>query len=266
MNSKNSPPPVRLAVFTQKGGVGKTTTSHSLACGLARSGARVLILDLDAQGCLSQWFGAGEPTLYDVITGETSLPATVQASGVPGLDILPADESLAGAEGLLRAQRGGELWLRRQLRTLPSGRWDWILMDCPPGLGILTVAALTAADFAVSPVVPNAMDAGGMARVLGHVAEIRETELNPRLELLGVAAVMVDRRRTLTRDVLSELGEALDGRLFETTVPVDVRIAEAPSHRLSIYDYAPASRAAAAYAALTEEIRHAVEKARTRQS
>lgn len=254
MNAKHAHP-VRLAVYSHKGGTAKTTTAHSLACGLARQGARVLAVDLDSQACLTSWLGADPDarSLFDVVTGSATLPAVVQSTTVQAVEIIPAAGSLAGADVWLASQTGGDTWIGRQLRTLPPDRWDVFVLDCPPSVGKLVVSGLAAVDYVLSPVVPTALDSGGIVRVLDMIAELRE-RLPPGPQLLGVVACAVDRRRSLTRDVLAQLAELLGESLLETTVPVDVRLAEAPSYREPIFTYAPTSRSAAAYGALVEEV------------
>ncbi len=250
--------PRRLAVFTPKGGTGKTSTAHSVGAALAQAGDRVLLFDLDAQANLSFWLGVVEPTLLDVIQGASLASVVQRVKGIDRFDVVASSGALVGAEGMLRARRGGELWLRQQLRTLPPGRWDWILFDCPPGLGILTVAALTAADFALSPAPPNVLDSAGVTQVVDHVEEIRDSGLNPELELLGVVPVRVDRRLAVTRAVLEQMAELLGERLLPVEIPQDVRLVEAPSYGVSIFEHAPRCRAAVSYRQLTEEIRSRV--------
>ncbi len=244
--------PHALAIFNGKGGVGKTTTAHSLACGLAAEGCRVLAVDLDHQANLSYWFGVEGPTLYNAIQGELTLPATVQPTRVEGVEVIPADEYLIGAEPALRAKIGAELWLRRQVERLPK-RWDWIIYDCGPGLGILTIGALAAADEVLAPVEPHVLGLAGVRRLVESVAEVREG-LNPGLKLAGVLAVKVDRRTALAGEVLEELRRALGEQLLDISIRINVKLAEAPSHRLPIYDYAPRSAGAEDYRALTAEL------------
>jgi len=251
--------PRTVAVFTYKGGTGKTATTYSLGSALARAGSRVLLLDLDAQCNLSgDWLGATEdPSLWHVVQGAATLPAAVQSTSTSGLDIIAAHPEMTGAEGTLRAQRGGETWLARQLRTLPH-RWDWILLDCAPGLGILTQGALAAAEWVLIPCVPRVLESGGIVQALGHVEETRELNLNPSLAVLGVLPVMVDRRTALTGEILEQMAATLGENLLETRVPIDTRLAEAPGHRKSIHQYAPRSRSALAYTALAQEVSHRV--------
>lgn len=245
-----------LAVFTPKGGTGKTSTVHSVAAALAFDGRRVLAVDLDSQGNLSYWLGHGkaETTLYDVVERRVTFAAAVTPTAIQNLDLIAAGPELAGAEGHLRASVGGELWLRRQIRTLPPNRWDWIILDCAPGLGILTICALVAADLAVSPAVPNVLDSAGIAQVLSHLEEVRETGLNQEVTFLGVVPIRVDKRLRVSRDVLEEMREVLGADLFDSWIPADVRMVEAPSHQVSIFEHAPSSRAARAYRDLSREI------------
>jgi len=244
----------RIAVFNAKGGTGKTTTAHALACGLAAEGRKVLLFDLDHQANLTYWCGCkdnGRPTLDDVIRRDVPLAAAVQPAGVPGVDLVAASQWLVAAEPALRAKLGAELWLRRQLERLPR-RWDVVVMDCPPGLGLLTIAALAAAGEVLAPVQPQVLGLAGVARLLETLEQAREG-LNPDLALLGVVPVMVDHRLALTGEVLGELRARFGAQLLPE-IGTNVRLAEAPSHGRPIYDYAPRSSGAADYRALVREV------------
>lgn len=253
MNAMNSR---RIAIFNAKGGTGKTTTTHALAAGLAAEGQRVLVFDLDHQANLSFWFGCKDdtagPTLDDVIRREVPLPDAIRPTDVPGVDLVAASQWLIAADPALRAKIGAELWLRRQLERLPA-RWDFILFDCAPGLGILTIAALAAADEVLAPVQPQVLGLAGVARLLETLEQAREG-INPGLRLLGILPVMVDQRVALTAEVLDQLREHFGPQLLKSSIGVNVRLAEAPSHGRPIYDYAPRSTGAADYRALTLEV------------
>jgi chromosome partitioning protein len=166
MNAMNSR---RIAIFNAKGGTGKTTTAHALSTGLAAEGRRVLVFDLDHQANLSFWFGRTDsgPTLDDVIRRDVPMLDAIQPTDVPGVDLVAGSQWLVAADPALRAKIGAELWLRRQLERLPA-RWDFVLFDCPPGLGILTIAALAAAGEVLAPVQPQVLGLAGVARLLSR--------------------------------------------------------------------------------------------------
>lgn len=252
MNALNSR---RIAVFNAKGGTGKTTTAHALASGLAGAGKRVLAFDLDHQANLTFWYGRkdnGHPTLDEVIRKEIPLAEAIQPTDVAGVDLVAANQWLVAADPALRAKIGAELWLRRQLERLP-GRWDFVIFDCPPGLGILTIAALAAAGEVLAPVQPQVLGLAGVARLLETLEQARDG-INPDLRLLGLLPVMVDHRLALTGEVLRELREHFGGQLLGASIGTNVRLAEAPSHGRPIYDYAPRSAGAADYRALVQEV------------
>ena len=170
----------RIAVSNSKGGTGKTTTTHSLACGLAAAGRRVLVFDLDPQANLTYWFDrlGTQPNLYAVVRGEEPLPRAIHSTDVAGVDLVPSEPALSGADPLLRAKMGADTWLPRQLEHLASDRWDFILFDCPPGLGILTIGALAAAGEVLAPVEPSTLGLAGIAQLLDPVEDAR-VSLNP---------------------------------------------------------------------------------------
>lgn len=241
-------------MYNSKGGTGKTTTTHSLAVGLAAEGNRVLVFDLDHQANLSLWFGRKDvgKSLDDAIRGGALLQDVIQATEVPGVELVSGSQWLVAADPALRAKIGAELWLRRQIERLPA-RWDFLLFDCPPGLGVLTIAALAAAGEVLAPVQPQVLGLAGVARLMETLEQARDG-INPELRLLGLVAVMVDRRVALTDEVLLELKDHFGAQLFASQIGVNVRLAEAPSHGLPIYEYAPRSTGAADYRALTQEV------------
>ena len=246
----------RIAIFNAKGGTGKTTTTHALAAGLADQGHKILVFDLDHQANLSFWFGRKDdgPTLDDVIRRDMPMLDAIRPTDVPGVDLVAGSQWLVAADPALRAKIGAELWLRRQLERLPA-RWDFVLFDCPPGLGILTIAALAAAGEVLAPVQPQVLGLAGVARLLETLDQAREG-INPDLRLLGLLPVMVDHRLALTADVLAQLREHFGPQLLKSEIGVNVRLAEAPSHGVPIYAYAPRSTGSADYRALTQEVLH----------
>lgn len=246
----------KLAVYTAKGGTAKTTTAYHLAAALAdpERDRRVLLVDTDHQANLTYWCGVDEPpaTLYDVAAGSSTLPAAIVQDVLEGVDLVPASADLVAVEPTLRARPGAELWMRRQVATLPH-RWEWVIFDCGPGLDLIATATLAAVDRVLAPVEPHALGLAGVARVLETIDQVREL-LHPPLELLGIVPIKVDTRTLLAREALAQLAEMLGEQLMTSTIPHTVRLAEAPSHHTSIYIYAPDNPAAAAYRGLAAEV------------
>ena len=246
-----------IACANQKGGVGKTTTVVNLATYLALAGERVLILDLDPQGNATSGFGIDrsslEQTLYDVVLGEADLAATIHFTAIDGCRIAPASVSLAGAEVELATVAQRE---RRVSRVLASVRddYDYILIDCPPSLGLLTVNALTAADSVLIPTQCEYYALEGLTQLIATLNLVRDN-LNPALAIKGVVLTMFDARTNLSSDVAAEVRNHLGAAVFDTVIPRSVRLSEAPSFGLPIALYRDDSRGAIAYAALAAELR-----------
>jgi chromosome partitioning protein len=245
-----------IACANQKGGVGKTTTVVNLATYLALAGERVLIVDLDPQGNATSGFGidrsALETTLYDVILGDTAIGSTILPTGVDGCSLAPASVSLAGAEVELAGVDRRERRLARVLAPVLD-RYDYVLLDCPPSLGLLTVNGLTAADSVLIPTQCEYYALEGLSQLIATLNLVRDN-LNPSLGIKGVVLTMFDGRTNLSSDVAAEVRNHLGGAVFDTVIPRSVRLSEAPSFGLPIALYRSDSRGATAYAALAAEL------------
>ena len=235
-----------LAVTNQKGGVGKTTTAINLGTAMAAIGQRVLIIDIDSQGNASTGVGI-EPaqrqtTTYDVLTGRATLTQAAQPTAVPKLSIVPANHDLIGFDAEMPGDRTRPYKLREAITALaaqPGGSpFDYILIDCPPSLNLLTLNALTAADALLVPVQCEFFALEGIAQLRSTIEQVRAS-LNPGLDIQGVVLTMHDQRLGLTREVAAEVRSAFGAKVYETVIPRNIKVAEAPSHGqpILIYDY-----------------------------
>ncbi len=245
-----------VAFANQKGGVGKTTSSVNAAAALARRGYRVLLIDSDPQGNATSSFGVDKSLLrysiYDVLVDELPVAQAVAVTDRPGLDLLPSTPILAGAEIELVDVEERE---RRLSKALAGAlhRYDVVLIDCPPSLGLLTVNALTAARSIVVPIQCEYLALEGLGQLITTI-DLVKRRLNPALDIVGVLMTMYDARTRLSSHVVEEVRRYFPERIFETIVPRSIRLAEAPSYGQAIFEYDPGSRGAAAYEAFATEL------------
>ena len=262
MTNNNTPSARVVAVANQKGGVGKTTTAINLATSLALDGQRVLVVDVDPQGNLTSGLGlkgqrAPAGTIYEALMTDASPETFLLATQVENLSLIPADRSLTGAEIELVTVVEREHRLQRVLQPLRA-RFDLILIDCPPSLGLLTLNALVAADAVLIPLHCEYFALEGLAELVSTMRRVR-SGLNPALDIEGVLLTMYDDRTNLGQLVARDVREFFKEKVFNTIIPRNVRLGEAPSHGMPAVLYDAKSRGAAAYVALAREVlsRHA---------
>jgi chromosome partitioning protein len=244
-----------VAIANQKGGVAKTTTAINLAAGICGHGKRVLLVDLDPQGNATTGCGIDKTEansgVYEVITDTMSVKDASITSTATGFDVLTANQHLAGAEIELVGSAGREVRLKTALNKV-IGEYDFILIDCPPALSLLTINGLTAAHFVIIPMQCEYYALEGLSDLVDTIKRIK-SHLNPELEIGGLVRTMFDGRNSLSQQVSEQLNIHFGHKLFETVIPRNVRVAEAPSHGLPVLTYDKQSKGALAYGALSRE-------------
>jgi chromosome partitioning protein len=255
----------RIAILNQKGGVGKTTTTVNLGAALARAGRRVVLVDLDPQGNLSTHLGheidRGSASSYSVLTGDCTFAEALRSTTTPGLGLVPTDIDLSGAELELataeqrerRLAHAVDAWVQDALDRHGALPAEYVLFDCPPSLGLLSLNALCAADEVFIALQTEFLALQGMTRLL-EVIELVRGGLNPRLEMSGIVPCLYDNRLRLAREVLGELRQYFPRECFRRAIATNVKLAEAPSYGRHIFDYAPDSTGARDYRDLAEEV------------
>ncbi len=244
-----------VAILNQKGGVGKTTTAVNLGAALAEGGQRVLLIDSDPQCNLSDHLGV-ETTgagIYEVLTEGAAIAESVRPTSTEGLFVLPAHEDLAGAEQELATEIAREMRLKRAIEALPADTYEWILIDCPPSLGLLSVNAMATATEVIVTVQTEYFALRGLSQI-DQVLNMVQQHINHDLRILGVLLTLVNPVTRLSREVIDEIRRHYGDAVFETRIRQNVRLAEAPSHGEHILAYDPESAGAADYRALAGEV------------
>lgn len=245
-----------LAIINQKGGVGKSTTAVNLAAALGAAGKEVLLVDLDPQGNATSGYGIDkrdiDQCVYNVLLGETPVEDVILANVGKGVDVLPSTISLAGAEVELVNEMARENRLKNALGSL-RGRYDYILIDCPPSLGLLTINALVAADKLLIPIQCEFYALEGVTKLLDSMKRVKSV-LNPSLDIYGIVLTMYDSRTNLSKQVVDEVRSFFGNTVFKTLIPRTVKLSEAPSYGQPIIEYAPENKGTEAYNELAQEV------------
>jgi chromosome partitioning protein len=238
----------------QKGGVGKTTSAINIGAYLALAGKKTLLVDFDSQGNMTSGVGVDrdKPTVYDLLAGPAPIATVIRESAVPGLSVIPASIDLSGAAIELVDQEKREYFLKTALAPIKEN-YDYILIDCPPSLGILTLNGLTAADAVLIPLQCEYFALEGLTLLLQTVKRVQKT-LNPELEIGGIFFTMYDSRTRLAQDVVQQVTSYFKDRVFRTIIPRNVRLSEAPSHGLPICKYDALCVGARSYEKLAKEV------------
>ncbi|WP_077369279.1 ParA family protein [Anaerosalibacter sp. Marseille-P3206] len=244
-----------ISIFNQKGGVGKSTTTINLGAALGQKNKKVLIIDIDPQGNTTSGLGIDKRTLktsiYDILINEYNINEIIVETNAESVYLVPSNVELAGAEVELIGLEGRELRLKRALERVEE-IYDFILIDCPPSLGILSINALTASESVLVPIQCEYYALEGVSQLVDTIKLVKKS-LNPNLDIEGVVLSMFDGRTNLSIQVVDEVKKYFRGKVYTTIIPRNVRLAEAPSHGISVIDYDPKSKGAEAYMDLAEE-------------
>lgn len=244
-----------LAVLNQKGGSAKTTTTVNLGSALAEMKQRVLIIDIDPQGSASSWLGFKNTSkgLFTLFTENSSITDIVCKTSINNLDIVTSSPWLISADKILAGEVGAETILKKRLIPHAAEPWDYILIDCPPTLGIMSINALTAAHKVLVPLETHIMAVQGLAQLLNTISTVKD-RLNPALEIDGILPCRVNKRTRLSQDIIADLRKRFNGQVYQTTIRESVKLAEAPSFGKPITTYDTKSSGAEDYRSLANEI------------